>query len=210
MGFPKPLSVLPRLFAAFFAKLRGGEDGEDGEETKKTPSSPNKSGVPEACLADAPEEAYAVEEYALTGLTLSGVDTPTATPAHRGSPRRDTETAEAHAEFAETTVPTTTSTSSFFPSTSPAVPWDALPEACVQRVFLHAGVRASLNAGVTCKGWQRVLASNHFWRLTYLAHFGSEDVRARLEEKVSLIKQNSKKKTETPFKFVLIYRPSFR
>ena len=204
MGFPKPLSVLPRLFAAFFAKLRGGEDGEDGEETKKTPSSPNKSGVPEACLADAPEEAYAVEEYALTGLTLSGVDTPTATPAHRGSPRRDTETAEAHAEFAETTVPTTTSTSSFFPSTSPAVPWDALPEACVQRVFLHAGVRASLNAGVTCKGWQRVLASNHFWRLTYLAHFGSEDVRARLEEKVSLIKQNSKKKTETPWRAAFV------
>lgn len=57
------------------------------------------------------------------------------------------------------------------------VPWDALPEACVHRVLLHAGFRAALCAGATCTSWRRVLDSPHFWKTSFASHFGQEDAR---------------------------------
>lgn len=172
MGLANPLLAVPHLLAAAFSKLRGGED-EVGEAPEKATTTKSEM-ADGSSLVDAPE-AYRGEEVE------AGVPTPVETspvsPTGETSPNHNTETGLPRIE---SDTPGNARTTGGETPCSAAVPWDSLPDACVQRVFLHAGFRAALNAGATCTSWQRVLDSNYFWRRTHEAHFdrGAEDKKS--------------------------------
>jgi hypothetical protein len=182
MGLPNPLSALPHVLAAALARLRGGE--RDSRESPETDAfSPVKHHDDASRLADAPDGHR-------------GEDPEDATRVHEETrvipPARDAEArcvdgTGDRPENARTTVRTSNDVSRDENDASPSsprpwegasgVPWDALPEACVHRVLLHAGFRAALCAGATCTSWRRVLDSPHFWKTSFASHFGQEDAR---------------------------------
>ena len=60
----------------------------------------------------------------------------------------------------------------------PAVPWEDLPEECVERILLSAGFQSALSATAACTAWRRVASSPHFWRKLFLVHFGRGEADA--------------------------------
>ena len=198
MGLPNPLSALPHVLAAALARLRGG-DRRDSRESPETDSfSPVKHRDDASRLANAPdshcsedtevetrthEETRAVPPVRdaetrcadATGDRCGGLEDRGAENAQkttvRTSHERDDEPDDA---------PPSSPSSQSSPEGAPGVPWDALPEACVQRVFLHAGFRAALCAGATCTSWRRVLDSPHFWKTSFASHFGAPAGDARV------------------------------
>jgi len=187
MGLPNPLSALPHVLAAALARLRGGD-----RDSRESPETDAFSPVHDASrLADA-SDGHRGEDPEDSTRTLD--ETRAAPPARDGEARCADGTGDRRGgvedrgatENARTTVRTShdvrndddasASSASSPPSPRPegaaGVPWDALPEACVQRVFLHAGFRAALCAGATCTSWRRVLDSPHFWKTTFASHFG--------------------------------------
>ena len=186
MGLPNPLSALPHVLAAALARLRGGD-----RDSRESPETDAFSPVNDASrLADAPD-GHRGEDPEDSTRTLD--------ETHAAPPARDAEARcadgtddrrggvedreKSATENARTTVRTShdvrndddasaSSPSSPLPEGAAGVPWDSLPEACVHRVFLHAGFRAALCAGATCTSWRRVLDSPHFWKTTFASHFG--------------------------------------
>ena len=61
---------------------------------------------------------------------------------------------------------------------APAVPWEDLPEECVERIFLSAGFQSALSATAACTAWRRVASSPHFWRKLFVVHFGRGEADA--------------------------------
>ena len=187
MGLPNPLSALPHVLAAALARLRGGD-----RDSRESPETDAFSPVHDASrLADA-SDGHRGEDPEDSTRTLD--ETRAAPPARDGEARCADGTGDRRGgvedrgatENARTTVRTShdvrndddasassaSSPQSPRPEGAAGVPWDALPEACVQRVFLHAGFRAALCAGATCTSWRRVLDSPHFWKTTFASHFG--------------------------------------
>jgi hypothetical protein len=190
MGLPNPLSALPHVLAAALAsarRLRGGD-----RDSRESPETDAFSPVHDASrLADA-SDGHRGEDPEDSTRALD--ETRAVPPARDAEARCADGTGDRRGgvedrgatENARTTVRTShdvrndDDASASSPSSPPSprpegaagVPWDALPEACVQRVFLHAGVRAALCAGATCTSWRRVLDSPHFWKTTFASHFG--------------------------------------
>ena len=184
MGLPNPLSALPHVLAAALARLRGGD-----RDSRESPETDAFSPVNDASrLADAPD-GHRGEDPEDSTRTLD--ETRAAPPARDAEARCADGTGDRRGgvedrgatENARTTVRTShdvrndddasaSSPSSPLPEGAAGVPWDSLPEACVHRVFLHAGFRAALCAGATCTSWRRVLDSPHFWKTTFASHFG--------------------------------------
>ena len=190
MGLPNPLSALPHVLAAALARLRGGE--RDSRECSETDAfSPVKHHDDASRLADAPDGHRGEDPEDATRVHEETRVIPPARDAEArcvdGTGDRRGGVEDRTTENARTTVRTSHDVSRDENDASPSsprpcegasgVPWDALPEACVHRVLLHAGFRAALCAGATCTSWRRVLDSPHFWKTSFASHFGQEDAR---------------------------------
>ena len=185
MGLPNPLSALLHVLAAALARLRGGERRDSCESPETDAFPPVKHRDDASRLANAPDGHCGEDPK---------IETQTRVGTRVEPPLRDAETHRANrimgdrgdeedhgaTENARTTVRTSHDErgdddvpSSPRPEGTSDVSWDALPEACVQRVFLHAGFRAALCAGATCTSWRRVLDSPYFWKTSFASHFGA-------------------------------------